>query len=354
MIFLLGVFSAGLVSLLLLPAISRRAMRLSRRRLELLLPLSMDEVVAERDLLRAEFAAERRRLEQKMETEATAQALQMAELGRRATEIVTLNGYLSQLRGEHADLSLRHAVATRELAEANGERGALITELHDAAGLYETTRARHEELGRAHAALLALADERRSAIAGLETRVEGLVARIEGLDRDLEALARKAKYEEERALGLGEERDMVLKEMRAVEQLMAATQARFESERERAAGFQHALDTQRMEADATRALLREAQKASEAAERARLTAEDDARNVSRRLAGQMDSARAAEESGAAQTERLRAEVAALRGALKVARGAQAGRSSAETEKLRAAIADIGAKVAQMADADVRL
>ncbi|HEY8578608.1 MAG TPA: hypothetical protein VIL72_01885, partial [Beijerinckiaceae bacterium] len=64
MIFALGFLSAGLLSLLFLPAFWRRAMRLSRRRLEMQMPLSMDEIVAERDQLRAEFAAERRRLEQ--------------------------------------------------------------------------------------------------------------------------------------------------------------------------------------------------------------------------------------------------------------------------------------------------
>ena len=60
MIFMLGALSAGLLALLMLPAFWRRALRLTRRRLEMLMPLSMDEVVAERDLLRAEFAADKR------------------------------------------------------------------------------------------------------------------------------------------------------------------------------------------------------------------------------------------------------------------------------------------------------
>ena len=49
-----------------------RALRLSRRRLEMQMPLSMDEIVAERDQLRAEFAVDRRRIEQ------AAEALQLA------------------------------------------------------------------------------------------------------------------------------------------------------------------------------------------------------------------------------------------------------------------------------------
>ena len=70
MIFALGFFVAGLLALLFLPAVQRRAARLAARRLEMQLPLSMDEIVAERDQLRAEFAVERRRIEQKLEAAA--------------------------------------------------------------------------------------------------------------------------------------------------------------------------------------------------------------------------------------------------------------------------------------------
>ena len=56
MIFALGFLVAALFGLLFLPAVQRRAARLAGRRLEMLLPLSMEEIVAERDQLRAEFA----------------------------------------------------------------------------------------------------------------------------------------------------------------------------------------------------------------------------------------------------------------------------------------------------------
>ena len=249
MIFALGAMSVGLLFLLLLPAVSRRAMRLARRRLEMLLPLSMEEVIAERDLLRAEFAAERRRLEQRMEVQADEHAVELAELGRRATEIVTLQDQLAKLQAEHSALNKLHDTATRDLAESVGERGALATELYDATGLHEAMRVKFDTLAAQHADLNALAEERRAAIAALETKNEALVARVETLERDIEAFARKARNEEERALGLGEERDMVLKEMRAVEQLMASTQSRFQAERDRAAALQETLDSQRKGVD---------------------------------------------------------------------------------------------------------
>ena len=107
MIFMLGALSAGLLALLMLPAFWRRALRLTRRRLEMLMPLSMDEVVAERDLLRAEFAADKRRLEQRMEAQAETQAQELAELGRRATEIVGLQNDLAKLREQNEELKKR-------------------------------------------------------------------------------------------------------------------------------------------------------------------------------------------------------------------------------------------------------
>src|SRR5208283_727686 len=56
MYFALGFLIAGLLMLMAMPAFWRRAMRLSMRRLQLLAPLSREDAIAERDLLRAEFA----------------------------------------------------------------------------------------------------------------------------------------------------------------------------------------------------------------------------------------------------------------------------------------------------------
>jgi hypothetical protein len=63
MFFLAGLLVAGLAGLLALPAFARRALRLSEARARMLAPMSMKEVVAERDLLRAEHAVEQHRLE---------------------------------------------------------------------------------------------------------------------------------------------------------------------------------------------------------------------------------------------------------------------------------------------------
>ncbi len=346
MIFMLGALSAGLLALLMLPAFWRRALRLTRRRLEMLMPLSMDEVVAERDLLRAEFAAEKRRLEQRMEAQAETQAQELVELGRRATEIVGLQNDLSKLRGEHADLNARHDMAVRDLAEANGERSALIVELNDATGLHQDIRARHDALSAAHEALQSLADDRRIAIVGLETKQEGLLARIAGLESEVEAHARTARNETERALGLSEERELLLKDVRSAEQMTQAAQARFEAERDRIAQMQAEVETARADLDAAREAQRQAERARDAAVGERDVAKREIDDLGQRLAAQREEARAAERAAADRVEELRAEIARLTGALAAAREARGG-GDADIAQLREAIADIGARVARM-------
>src|SRR5947199_9132087 len=92
MIFALGFFVAGLLALLFLPAVQRRAARLAARRLEMQLPLSMEEIVAERDQLRAEFAVERRRIEQKLEGDDEDAAAHMGETVRHTVNTNIIPG----------------------------------------------------------------------------------------------------------------------------------------------------------------------------------------------------------------------------------------------------------------------
>jgi hypothetical protein len=123
MLFSLGFLVAALLALAIAPAFSRRAFRLATQRLEMLLPVSAREVLAGRDLLRAEFAVEQRKLEQKIEALAATRADDLAELGRRAVALAEQDAKLEALTATLADRDgeiddLRHAskAAADELA----------------------------------------------------------------------------------------------------------------------------------------------------------------------------------------------------------------------------------------------
>src|SRR5215207_2636538 len=95
MIFALGFVAASLIALLIIPAVNARAERLARRRAEALFPMSIAELTAEKDHLRAEFAVTQRRIEQKAETAQAIKFQSMEELGRRAMKVQELDNLLA-------------------------------------------------------------------------------------------------------------------------------------------------------------------------------------------------------------------------------------------------------------------
>ncbi len=117
MLVALGFFAATVLALLVMPLVSHRAARLAAHRLETLVPLSVEEIAAERDGIRAVSAVEQRRLEQKLELAAAATAAAELELGRRTAELVGVE------RAREAEAAGRAAllddlVRTREILAA--------------------------------------------------------------------------------------------------------------------------------------------------------------------------------------------------------------------------------------------
>lgn len=80
--FALGVLACGFVVVLVAPAAWRRAVRLTRYRLEATLPLSQAEIQAEKDGVRAEFAMAIRRLEMEVQALREKSATQLVEINR--------------------------------------------------------------------------------------------------------------------------------------------------------------------------------------------------------------------------------------------------------------------------------
>ena len=61
--FALGFLCAGFLALMVAPAVWRRAVALTRRRIEASIPLTRSEIQADKDRIRAEYAMATRRLE---------------------------------------------------------------------------------------------------------------------------------------------------------------------------------------------------------------------------------------------------------------------------------------------------
>jgi len=107
-LFSLGFLTASLLMLMLAPLVHARAVRLTTRRLLAAAPMTMAELQADKDRLRAEFAMVTRRLEIGVEEMKTKIGSQLAEIGKKAAEINRLKIEL----GRKATLIL--ALHTRE------------------------------------------------------------------------------------------------------------------------------------------------------------------------------------------------------------------------------------------------
>jgi chromosome segregation ATPase len=136
MYFVLGFLVAGLLALIILPAVWRRAVRLTKKRIEAATPMTMAEFRADKDQLRAEFALSTRRLEMNVEALRRRLADQLRDINRKKNE-------LGGIKGERDS----HLQVVRELEEREAEARRRILELEkEGADLAQKLRMRDREL----------------------------------------------------------------------------------------------------------------------------------------------------------------------------------------------------------------
>ncbi|MGO4638189.1 hypothetical protein AB4Z43_07115 [Mesorhizobium sp. 2RAF45] len=80
--FALGFLCAGFLALMVAPAVWRRAVALTRRRIEASIPLTQTEIQADKDRIRAEYAMANRRLEMNVKALREKAAEQLVEISR--------------------------------------------------------------------------------------------------------------------------------------------------------------------------------------------------------------------------------------------------------------------------------
>src|ERR1700680_1581749 len=83
----IGFLVAGLLVIGVIPLVHARAERLTTRRMEALTPLSMAEIQADKDQLRAECAMSTRRLEMSVEQLKAKTTSQLTEIGKKSDAI---------------------------------------------------------------------------------------------------------------------------------------------------------------------------------------------------------------------------------------------------------------------------
>ena len=220
MYFALGLLVAGLISLIILPAVWKRAVRLTKRRIEAATPITMAEFRADKDQLRAEFALSTRRLEMNVETLRKRLAEQLGDVNQKRSDLGLLRAERDQhllvvkeleqreaelrnrvavLEREGTDLAQRLRMRDRELETRSGEISTLRDSLRG--GLPRGTAPDGTPLSGDYdedvdRLTTALAIERKRA-AFLEEQAQSLISRLESSDRrSAEATAAIAQMRE--------------------------------------------------------------------------------------------------------------------------------------------------------------
>ncbi|MER8971739.1 MULTISPECIES: hypothetical protein [unclassified Mesorhizobium] len=105
--FVLGFLCAGFLALMIAPAVWRRAVALTRKRVEGSMPLTLAEIQADKDRVRAEFAVSVRRLEMTVKSLREKAAEQLVEIGRDREALKELAAERQDKNRVVADLTAR-------------------------------------------------------------------------------------------------------------------------------------------------------------------------------------------------------------------------------------------------------
>ncbi|MBI4723720.1 MAG: hypothetical protein HY765_01475 [Rhodomicrobium sp.] len=140
MLIALGFLGASLIGVLLAPSLWNRAYRLSRKRLEQSLPLTLSEIEATQDQLKASYAVRMRRLESALANAKQKAAMQLVDNSRLQMQIAALKDQI-------ADLDLKLAERRNAATVLEQTITKRFPELdHEIAGLKEELQERSFEL----------------------------------------------------------------------------------------------------------------------------------------------------------------------------------------------------------------
>src|SRR5262249_25769573 len=131
MYFGIGFLFASLIGIAVIPLVHARAVRLTLKRVENSIPQSMAEIQADKDLLRAEFAMQARRLEIDVEQLKDKSANQFAELGRKTDVINRLKIQHEAQNVESVALKTALEALRKELGRPRVAMPALAYQPHD-------------------------------------------------------------------------------------------------------------------------------------------------------------------------------------------------------------------------------
>jgi chromosome segregation ATPase len=192
----IGFLVSMLFGLMIVPLVHNRAVRLTTRRLEAATPLSMAEIQADKDQLRAEFAMSARRLEMSVDQLKNKTTSQLAELGKKSDAINRMKLELGEKNAAIFSLEAREKAVKEQMRATEEEFSAKTEALRDAE---QALKDKQSELARINAELSdrsMTAESRQVELVAVRTHIEELRNRVG--DAEKEFAATQTRLEQER------------------------------------------------------------------------------------------------------------------------------------------------------------
>ena len=193
----IGFLISMLFGLMIVPLVHNRAVRLTTRRMEAATPLSMAEIQADKDQLRAEFAMSARRLEMSVDQLKNKTTSQLAELGKTSDAINRMKLELGEKNATIFALEAREKAIKEQLRATEEEFGTKTVSVRSAE---QALADKQNDLAKLSAQLSdrsMMAESRQVELVAMRAQVDALKSRVG--DAEKEFSATQGRLEQERS-----------------------------------------------------------------------------------------------------------------------------------------------------------
>jgi chromosome segregation ATPase len=184
----IGFLVAGLLVIGVIPLVHARAVRLTMRRLEALNPVSMAEIQADKDQLRAEFAMSTRRLEMNVEQLKAKTTNQLAEIGKKSEAIGRLKLELGEKTAALFALEAKEKQMADDLQSLGANLATKTGALETAEGTLAKVQGELTQLTSSLSRSSVASDSQRVELVALRAQTEILKAQSERSEQEIREL----------------------------------------------------------------------------------------------------------------------------------------------------------------------
>jgi chromosome segregation ATPase len=191
----IGFLVSMLFGLMIVPLVHNRAVRLTTRRMEAATPLSMAEIQADKDQLRADFAMSARKLELSVEQLRAKTASQLAELGKKSDAINRMKLELSEKTATIFSLEAREKSMKDQLRATEEEFAAKTLMLRGAEQELIDKQAELAKLNHDLSDKSMMADSRQVELVAVRAQIDALQNRVSEAEKEFTETGKRLEQE---------------------------------------------------------------------------------------------------------------------------------------------------------------